>query len=282
MKTRSHKFSKLMVKILLYTVLGCGLLVWMFPFYWILRTAFMKYEQILAYPPLWIPKPPIITNFTEGLKILPFGRFYINTIFIVVVCLIGTLFTSTLASYSFSRLRWPGRDKIFSIILTSMMLPSAVTLVPTFIGWSKVNGVNTYYPLTVPSWLGGGAFFIFLLRQFYLTIPREYDEAALVDGAGFFTIYWRIMLPMIRPALISVAMFCFVNNWNDFMMPLVYLNDEKLYTISLGLRSFMGMYNTDWGYMMAAATIAVLPVVIIFTIGQRYIIEGVVMVGIKG
>lgn len=279
---QSIKLHKRIIKIVLYIILVAVLIVWLFPFYWILRTAFMRYEQILAYPPMWFPDPPIWDNFTEGLKVLPFMRFYLNTIVIVGICLAGTIFTSTLCSYAFSRLRWPGRDKVFSIILTSMMLPGAVTLIPTFIGWTQVHGVNTILPLTVPSWLGGGAFFIFLLRQFYMTIPREYDEAAVVDGAGYFTIYLRILLPMIKPAVISVGMFCFINNWNDFMMPLVYLSDENKYTISLGLRSFMGMYNTDWGYMMAATTVAVIPVMIIFLIGQKYIVEGVVMTGLKG
>lgn len=279
---QSIKLHKRIMKIVLYVILVAVLILWLFPFYWILRTAFMPYEQILAYPPMWFPDPPILDNFTEGLKVLPFMRFYLNTIIIVVICLAGTIFTSTLCAYAFSRLRWPGRDKVFSIILTSMMLPGAVTLIPTFIGWTQVHGVNTILPLTVPSWLGGGAFFIFLLRQFYLTIPKEYDEAAVVDGAGYFTIYLRILLPMIKPAVISVGMFCFINNWNDFMMPLVYLSDENKYTISLGLRSFMGMYNTDWGYMMAATTVAVIPVMIIFLIGQKYIVEGVVMTGLKG
>ncbi len=267
---------------ILYFIAVLCLVVWMFPFYWILRTSFMEYRQIQAYPPAWFPSPFIVTNYTQGLQYFDFPRYYMNTIFVVGVCLMGTLFTSTLCSYAFSRLRWPGREKIFSLILTSMMLPTAVTLIPTFIGWTAVGGVNTYLPLTVPSWLGGGAFFIFLLRQFYLTIPREYDEAALVDGAGYFTIYWKIMLPMIKPALISVGMFCFVNNWNDFMNPLVYLSDDSKFTISLGLRSFMGMYNTEWGYMMAATATAVIPVLTVFLIGQKYIVEGVVMTGLKG
>lgn len=268
--------------IIVYTIASLCLLVWLFPFFWIFRTAFMEYKQILAYPPVWWPSPFIVSNFTEGLKSFDFLRYYMNTAIIVGICLAGTLLTSTLCAYAFSRLRWPGRDRIFYIILTSMMLPTAVTLIPTFIGWSAVHGVNTYLPLTVPAWMGGGAFFIFLLRQFYMTIPREYDEAALVDGAGYFTIYRKIMLPMIKPALISVGMFCFVNNWNDFMNPLVYLSDERKYTISLGLRSFMGMYNTEWGYMMAVTVIAVLPVLLVFLIGQKYIVEGVVMTGVKG
>lgn len=276
------KAKQKIVRFIIYAIAILCLLAWLFPFFWILRTAFMEYKQILAYPPAWFPSPFVFSNFTEGLKAFDFVRYYLNTALIVSVCLAGTVFTSTLCAYAFSRLRWPGRDRVFYIILTSMMLPPAVTLIPTFIGWTAVHGVNTYLPLTVPSWLGGGAFSIFLLRQFYMTIPREYDEAAVVDGAGYFTIYRKIMLPMIKPALISVGMFCFVNNWNDFMNPLVYLSDERKYTISLGLRSFMGMYNTEWGYMMAVTVVAVLPVLVVFLIGQKYIVEGVVMTGVKG
>ncbi len=276
------KKNKRIAMFFLYAIMLIILFFWLFPFYWIIRTSLMGTRQILKYPPIWIPNPIVTKNYTEGLSILPFPRFYLNTITIVLLCMGGAMFTSTLSAYSFSRLRWPGRDKAFSLILSAMMLPGAVTLVPTFIGWSALGGVNTIAPLTVPSWFGGGAFFIFLLRQFYRTIPREYDEAAVVDGAGYFQIYWRIMLPMIKPALISVALFSFINNWNDFMMPLVYLSDEKKYTISLGLRSFMGMYNTDYGYMMAATVVATFPVVLIFLFGQRYIVEGVVMTGIKG
>ena len=275
---KAHKRS---LNGLIYTIMGLLLLIWVFPLYWIIRTAFMERGQILAYPPAWFPSPAIFSNFSEGLSTLPFHRYYGNTLMIVLICLGGVLFTSTLAAYSFSRLNWPGRDKVFGVILTSMMLPAAVTLVPTFIGWSFVRGVNTYLPLTVPAWFGGGAFSIFLMRQFFLTIPKEYDEAARCDGTGYFGIYWRILIPMVKPALISVGLFCFINNWNDFINPLIYLSSESMYTISLGLRTFMGMYNTDWGYMMAATTVAVVPVLFVFLIGEKYIVEGVVMTGLK-
>lgn len=275
------KLRKRISYAILYALLVLIALVWVFPLYWIVRTAFMGFEQIRQYPPVFFPNPIVLTNFTEGLGSLPFDRYYLNTFIITVTCVLGVIFTSSLSAYTFSRLRWPGRDKVFSVLLTSMMLPSAVTLIPTFIGWSAVGGVNTFLPLTVPSWFGGGAFSIFLLRQFYMSIPREYDEAAYVDGAGYFQIYWRILMPCIKPALISVAMFAFINAWNDFLLPLVYLNDNNKFTISVGLRTFMGMYNSEWGYMMAATTVAVAPVIVVFFIGQKYIVEGVVMTGLK-
>lgn len=275
------KKKKLFRKILLYTCLILGTFVWVFPLYWIIRTAFMEFGQIREYPPVFFPDPITFENFTVGLKYLPFDKYYINTFIITASCVMGKVLTSSLSAYAFSRLRWPGRDKVFSILLTSMMLPGAVTLIPTFIGWSRVGGVNTFLPLTVPAWLGGGAFSIFLLRQFYMSIPKEYDEAAYVDGAGYFQIYWKILLPCIKPALISVAMFAFVDAWNDFLLPLVYLNDGNKFTISIGLRTFMGMYNSEWGYMMAATCVAVIPVIAIFFLGQKYIVEGVVMTGLK-
>jgi len=276
------KIRKIIAKCVIYTTLFAGLFVWLFPFYWILRTSFMERIQILAWPPEWIPSPFTLDNYLIGLSILPFGRFYLNTVFIVLVNLGGVLFTATLCAYSFSRLRWPGRDKIFAILLTAMMLPGAVTLIPVFIGWSNLGLVNTYFPLTVPAWFGGGAFFIFLLRQFFLTIPREYDEAAIVDGAGYFRIYTSIMLPLIRPAFVAVAMFTFINNWNDFMMPLIYLSDPDRFTISMGLRAFQGMFSTDYGFMMAATVVSTIPVLLVFLVGQKYIVEGVVLSGIKG
>ena len=275
------KRRKTLAHAALYTLLIVMAIVWVFPLYWIIRTAFMEFGQIRKYPPVFFPSPIVFTNFTEGLGTLPFDRYYLNTLIITASCVLGVVFTSSLSSFAFSRLRWPGRDKVFSLLLTGMMLPSAVTLVPTFIGWSKIGGVDTFLPLTVPAWFGGGAFSIFLLRQFFMCVPKEYDEAAYVDGANYFTIYARVLMPCIKPALISVAMFAFINAWNDFLLPLVYLNDANKFTISVGLRTFMGMYNSEWGYMMAATVVAVAPVVVVFFIGQKYIVEGVVMTGLK-
>ena len=273
--------KKTVSKVILFVILTAGAIVWLFPLYWILRTALMDYFQIFDYPPVFFPSPIRLANFSEAMKAVPFGRFYLNTITIVIASASGTIFASSLCAYSFSRLRWPFRDKIFGILLTGMMLPGAVTLIPTFVGWSALGMVNTYIPLTVPSWFGGGIFSIFLLRQFYLTIPREYDEAAHIDGAGYFTVYWRIMLPMIKPALISVLLFSFIGTWNDFLHPLIYLSSQDKYTLSLGLRVFMGLYNAEWHYMMAATTMVVAPVIAVFFAGQKYIVEGIVMSGLK-
>jgi multiple sugar transport system permease protein len=222
------------------------------------------------------------SNYSKAFTTVPFGSYYLNTFQIVLGSVSGTVITSSLSAYAFSRLRWKGRSLMFACLMASMMLPGAVTMIPLFVGWSKLGFSNTYAPLIVPSWFGGGAFNIFLLRQFYMTIPRELDESAFVDGADYFTIYRRILLPLTRPALIVVGLFAFMGSWNDFMGPLIYLSSSAKYTVSLGLRLFQGMYNAEWHLMMAASTVALLPVIVVFFIGQRYFIEGITLTGIKG
>jgi multiple sugar transport system permease protein len=200
---------------------------------------------------------------------------------IMVPVMIGTVLTSSLAGYAFARLRFPFKRFWFVLIISSLMLPYAVTLIPTFLMWSKLGGVNTFLPLTVPAWFGGGAFNIFLLRQFFMTIPNEIEDAAILDGAGFFDIYWRIMLPLVKPALIVVALFTFINVWNDFLNPLIYLNDVNSYTLALGLLQFRGSYSSAWNLLMAGSTLVVIPPILVFLLGQNYFIEGVTLSGMK-
>ena len=213
---------------------------------------------------------------------VPFGQYYLNTSFITLMTVLGTVVSSTLSAYAFSRVQWPGRDKIFGLLMTGMMLPFAVTLIPLFIGWKTVHAIDTYWPLILPAWLGGGMSNVFLLRQFFRGIPREYDEAAFVDGAGHIVIFTRIILPLTKPAIITVAIFSFLASWNDFLGPLVYLNSESRYTVALGLQQFMGTYSAQWHLMMAASTVAIIPVVVLFFFGQRYLIEGISLTGVKG
>ena len=247
-----------------------------------IRSSLMDMSQIFTMPPIWIPKPIKFSNYKEALTMLPFGRYFLNTLFVVVFTVLGTVITSSLCAYSFSRIEWKGRDTVFGILLTAMMIPFAVTLIPTFIGWQKLGVVNSYAPLIVPAWFGGGVFNVFLLRQFFRTIPKELDEAARIDGAGHFTIYSKIIMPLSKPSLIVVSLFSFMGSWNDFLGPLVYLNDGDKFTLSLGLMQFQGMYSAQWQYMMAAATVVLIPIVIIFFIGQKYFIEGISMSGMKG
>ncbi|MCK9859518.1 carbohydrate ABC transporter permease [Paenibacillus sp. ATY16] len=274
--------GRFLSKSIIYLLLAAGTCLCLFPFYWLLRSSFMDQSDIFVIPPIWIPHDWLISNYREALTILPFNRYFLNTLIIVVLEVSGVVLSSSICAYSFARLRWPGRNLVFMVILTSMMLPGAVTLIPQYVGWAKLGATNTFIPLTLPAWFGGGAFNVFLLRQFFMTIPKELDEAALVDGAGYFRIYSRIMLPLLVPALVVVGLFSFLNGWNDFMGPLIYLSDEKLYTLALGLQTFKGMYNAQWHLMMAATTVVLLPAMLVFFLGQKYFVEGIVMTGLKG
>lgn len=276
------KSKKKISKSIIYIILFFISFVCLVPFYWMIRSSLMDMSQIFTMPPIWIPNPIKFSNYKEALTMLPFGRYFLNTLFVVVFTVLGTVITSSLCAYSFSRIEWKGRDTVFGILLTAMMIPFAVTLIPTFIGWQKLGVVNSYAPLIVPAWFGGGVFNVFLLRQFFRTIPKELDEAARIDGAGHFTIYSKIIMPLSKPSLIVVSLFSFMGSWNDFLGPLVYLNDGDKFTLSLGLMQFQGMYSAQWQYMMAAATVVLIPIVIIFFIGQKYFIEGISMSGMKG
>ncbi|GGG22658.1 carbohydrate ABC transporter permease [Paenibacillus abyssi] len=269
-------------KTLVYLFLAFGCLVCLTPFYWMFRSSLMTLDQIFVMPPIWFPSPIQLSNYHDALTMFPFHTYFLNTLTIVSLSVLGTVLTSSLCAYSFARLNWPGRDKMFALILTSMMLPGAATLIPTFLGWRTVGAINTFIPLILPSWFGGGAFNIFLLRQFFKTIPKELDEAALIDGAGLFRIYTSILLPLIKPALIVVALFAFLHHWNDFLSPIIYLNSEKNYTLAIGLQQFKGQFNAQWNYMMAASTVVILPTVLVFLIGQKYFIEGITLTGLKG
>lgn len=269
-------------KVLIYITIGLFSMTFILPFVWMLRSSLMELQQIFIMPPQWIPNPVKLENYIHALTIVPFALYFKNTMVILILGMVGTLITSTLSAYSFARLRWKGRDFWFKVILTSMMLPGAVTLIPQFLGWNALGLVGSFVPLIVPAFFGGGAFNIFLLRQFYMSIPLELDEAAIVDGASFFRIYTSIILPLSRSAIIVIAIFSFMFYWNDFMGPLIYLTDESKYTLAIGLQMFQGAYNTRWEELMAASTSIILPCVLIFIIGQKYFLEGITMSGLKG
>lgn len=279
---RGVHFKRVVMQVLTYTMLIGGAAVALIPFIWLVRSSLMGPGQIFTSPPEWIPRPFTWENYTDSLTVIPFARYFLNTMKIELFTVVGTVITSACAGYSFARLRWPGRDLIFGILLTGLMLPYAVTLIPTFIFWQKLGAINTYIPLTVPAWFGGGAFNIFLLRQFFRTIPRDLDEAAYLDGASPFRVLWEIVLPLSRPALIVVAIFTFIGVWNDFLGPLIYLNDDDKFTLALALASFKGIYNAQWGYLMAASTAVILPIVVLFFLAQRYFVTGITLTGIKG
>ena len=268
---------------LLYIFLIFGAIVCLLPLYWLVRSSLMKQSQIFQMRPIqWIPKPFKWSNYPEALSELPFSIYFRNTAFITLFNVLGTTLTSSICAYSFARLRWKGRELVFACVMSSMMLPFAVTLIPTFIGWQKLGFYGTFVPLMVPTWFGGGAFNIFLLRQFYKSLPKDLDEAALVDGASYLRIWAQICVPLSKPAMITVGLFAFIYNWNDFFGPLIYLTNEKNYTVGLGLQLFQGMYNARWDYLMAPAATVFAPCLLIFIIGQNYFIEGIALTGIKG
>lgn len=265
-------------------------LVWLLPFYWMIRSALMSMSQIFVYPPVFIPDPVRWENFPEALTRLPFLTYFRNTVFIVTLCVAGILISCSLSAYGLSRIQWKGRDLVFSILMTSIMLPYFATIIPSFVMWTKLGLTNTFIPLILPSWFGvgtvsvfgGGMFNIFLLRQFFRTIPRELDEAARIDGAGHLTIFLKIILPLSKPALICVGLFTFLNTWNDFINPLIYLSDQRKYTIQIGLRTFIGVFSSQWHLLMAAAVVVIIPVLIVFLAGQKYFVEGIATTGLKG
>ncbi|MGP3918070.1 carbohydrate ABC transporter permease [Nonomuraea sp. 10N515B] len=271
-------------RILLYAALLVGSIPTLLPFVWLVRSALMQDAQMFVSPPEWIPAPFQWSNFSEALTTQPFGRYFVNTLVIAVISVLGTVVTCAVAAFSFSRLRWRGRDVVFALLLSGVMLPYAVTLIPTFVMWQELGALDTIAPLTVPSWFagaGGGVFNIFLLRQFFLTIPFELDEAAYIDGASPWRVFWTIVMPLSKPAIIVVTIFTFIGTWNDFLGPLLYLQSEENYTLSLGLASFQSMYLTQWGYLMAASAAVIAPIIALFFFLQRYFIEGVTLTGIK-
>lgn len=268
--------------LLIYALLSVGAVLFSLPFLWMVSTALKPREQVFLFPPQWIPRPILWSNFGLALTTFPFLQYLSNTMYITTFSIVGILLSSSMVAYSFSRLRWPKRDFFFMLLLSTMMLPGQVTMIPVFIVFRKLGWVNTYKPLIVPAFFATGGFYTFLLRQFFMTIPMELSEAARIDGCSDFGIYWRIILPLAKPALTSVAIFSFMSHWNDFMGPLIYLNDMAKYTLSLGLYSFRGEYMTDWNLLMAASLTMLFPCLVIFFFAQRFFIQGITLTGMKG
>lgn len=266
----------------LYIAVIAVSLMYLLPLFWMVRSSLMSAGEIFLFPPVWIPNPPRWSNYTKALTTIPFGRYFLNTMKIVVFNLLGTVLSSSICAFSFARLRWRGREFFFALLMSGMMLPGAVTLIPTFLGWRAVVPPNSYLPLIVPAWFGGGAFNIFLLRQFMRGIPLSLDEAALVDGASYPRIYAQIILPLSKTPLIVVSLFQFLGVWNDFLGPLIYVNRERFFTLALGLQMFIGYYTAQWELLMAAATIVLVPPVILFLLGQKFFTRGIAISGLKG
>lgn len=253
----------------------------LFPFVWMVLLSLQTLQQFETYPPTILPTPWMFSNYPEALVAFPFLQYLRNTATITFTSLVGSILSSTLVAYAFARLRWPGRDLMFVIMLATMMLPAQVTLIPVYIVWRSLGGIDTYWPLIAPAFLGQ-ARFIFLARQYFMSIPAEIEDAARIDGSGLFQIWWRIMLPLSVPLVLTISLFSIMAHWNDFFRPLLYLNTIEKYTLQLGLMYFNQQYRVDYPRMMAASVVVVMPVVVIFLIGQRYFIGSIVLTGLKG
>ena len=263
-------------------VLSLGAILFVLPFLWMVSTSLKVPSEVQKFPPVWIPRPPQWSNYGVALTKMEFWNQLKNTIVIVYANLVGQLFSASLVAYGFARLRFPFRDKLFSLMLSTMMLPSVATLIPIYILYKNLGWIDTFLPLTLPAFFGGGAFNIFLLHQFFKTLPREMEEAARLDGASSWDVYRLIVMPLSKPALATVAIFSFMAHWNDFVGPLIYLRSPKNYTLALGLQTFQGLYSTDYQYLMAASIVVVAPVILLYFAAQRYFIQGIVLTGSKG
>ncbi len=267
---------------LVYLVLTIGAAFCFLPVFWLVRSSLMTLGDIFKFPPILWPARIRWQNYADALQASPFLVYFRNTMIVVVPNVVGSLLTASMSAYGLARFRFPLRNFWFALVLGAIILPPAVVLIPQFLLWSRLHAVNTFLPLIVPVWFGGGAFNVFLLRQFFLTIPKDFDDAARMDGASYWRVYWQIMVPFIQPALLAVGLFQFLYNWNDFFSPLIYLSSKTTYTLAIGLRFFIDSYATFWNNLMAASLIVIVPPVIVFLIGQRYFVEGVTLTGIKG
>jgi len=267
---------------LIYVVLAVGMVIVILPFLWMVSTSLKTPADIFKIPTVWVPNPIVWENYPNAMTILPFGRFILNTAKITGLAVVGATFSGSLAAFAFARLRWRGRNFMFVLVLSTLMLPFQVIMIPQFILFRELEWLDTYLPLVVPAFFGGSAFNIFLLRQYFMTISPELDDAAIIDGCSRFGVYWRIILPLSKAALMTVVIFIVQNRWQSFLVPLIYLFDQKKYTLALGLRLFQDQYTTEWELMMAAATVSMIPVLLVFYYGQRYFIQGVVFTGVKG
>lgn len=277
------KRKKKVTGAVLHVILGLTSIIFVFPFVWMLFTALKTPAELLQGTQSFFPTNPQWGNFKEAIEKIPFFLYLKNSLVIVVLVMIGTLFSATLAAYAFARLKWKGRDQWFLIMLGTMMIPMQVILIPSFIMYVQIGWLGTILPMVVPAFFGGGAaFYIFMLRQFFKNIPKDLSESAIIDGAGHFKIFWYIMLPLSKPALITVALFVFMATWNDYFGPLIFLTDPEKWTLALGLRSFQTQYGGRYDLMMAASILIMLPTLIIFFAAQKSFIEGISFTGIKG
>jgi len=272
-------------KLFIYTTLTIFGLFFAFPLFWTVSSSLQTWQELRSYTPHLLPEVPQWSNYADVFRLVPFARWMLNSFTIVFITIPGTIFTATMTAYAFARFNFFGKNVWFILLLSTMMIPAIVTFIPQYLLFFNLKLIDTYVPLTIGAWLGGGAFMIFLLRQFIMSIPRDLDEAATIDGAGPFRILWSVLVPLMKPALTTVAILQFLTDWNDFFGPFIYLNTMTRYTAAVGLRTFqnMALETTDPRdhLLMAGAAIMTIPVLVLFAVAQRYFVSGVVLSGLK-
>ena len=263
-----------------HSALIFGVVFMFIPLVWMISTSLKTPGETYIFPPTWIPKQLMWSNYVKAVTTIPFFLYLWNTTLITFLSIVGKVFSITLVAFSFARLRWWGRDVVFIIMLATMMLPPHITLIPQFVLFKWLGWIDTFLPLIVPTFFGG-PWLTFLVRQYMMTLPRELDDAARIDGCSNFGVYWRIIMPLAKPAVLIVIIFVFNGTWNEFLMPLIYLQSADNFTLALGLRMFQGESSTSWNLLMAASLLTMLPVITLFFVSQRYFVQGIVFTGVK-
>lgn len=278
---RSRSFGSYLILGLAYLLLVLTAVSMIFPFYWMVATSLKTEARVFAFPPEWIPSPPILDNYRYIFTELPFGRYVFNSLKVSLLWTLGVVLSSSLAAYAFARVRFRGRNVLFMLTLAALMIPGQITMIPLYVVMARIGWVDTQLPLIVPAYFGS-AFGIFLLRQYFMTIPQELNDAAKIDGCSHFGIYWRIMMPLSKAVLATLALLAFMGSWNDLLGPIIYLYRDQLFTLPLALTRFRGQYYTQWAYMMSGATVSLVPILLVFLFTQQYFVRGVVLSGLKG
>jgi len=275
-----HRAALTLGRLAVHAGLIAGGVVMVLPFVWMVSTSLKAPEQVFTYPPQWLPHPPLWQNYRQTVSVMPFGRFYLNSLVVAVCVTVLQLLTSSLAAFAFARLRFKGREALFLLYLATLMIPFQVTMIPNFILIRFLGWYNSYQALIFPP--AFSAFSTFLLRQYFLGIPRDFDDAARLDGASSFWIWWRIIMPLSGPVIAALTIFTFLNTWNDFLWPLVVTNSLDMRTLPVGLSAFQGQFKVEWNLLMAGSVIATLPVLIVYIIGQKSFTEGITLSGLSG
>lgn len=281
-EVRRSGLAKVAAKIAWLAAIALILAMSLLPVWYLLATAFMRNKQFYNRDIQWVPNPLTLDNFRRAFDTVSLAKYFTNTLTIELWVVPASMVSASMVAYAFARLRWPGRDKLFIVLLATLMLPHQVTLIPQYVIFRNLGWIDTWIPLIIPAFLGGNPFYIFLVRQFMRGIPRDLSDAARIDGAGEFRVYWSIVMPLCKPVLAAIAIFSFIATWNDFFNPLVYIQTDAKKTLALGLAGYTNQYGTDVTALIAATAVGVLPPILLFGFAQRYFVEGVTFTGSKG